>query len=538
MKLSSKAATAFIFIIRLLHLLRRQVPLGPLLFAMTGRQRKALRDKNITQNFFNQGESSTRSSSAEQSISHATSLPAFSQLNASMYPLKESLIEIEIETDHRTDAEKLRNRVSALCKRKYNNLSSEEREKVQTALEMLPTTLDPRSVLESLNLAEDQIKVVLSSDGAVIVKETFDLADLNKAIEQYDKLCQRYKLNGERQMAAIAQGISKLTSIASNTMRSTETRLSAKLDTLTLRIDSKITAPLNSCLRQIQLFNVEKRFGFVEESYQAIKQEDERKPGEDVPAKPRPSFRQALNDPWEPTEPAPETRQKKGEKKLSGLEALTQLQRNLKLASEDIQNLMDTNNTQDFEETFTYADVPIPEKIPDYVRQRFLDAECALQESEVLIEEASEQLLKVRSALLAWNGASHQTWYVHFEAIAPIELVYHVFSLSKNPISLLAATLSLILQQFYSVLTWDFSRETGKKLVHELPLFREYDHYRTALFAMLSILARSEVKIIEFFSGRRAPEFPAAMRQVFRLEFMSLEEFEKDWVGILQGNSF
>ena len=392
---------------------------------MTGRQRKALRDKSITQNFFNQGVPSTRSSSAEQNVSPAIRLPAFSELSASMYPLKESLIEveIEIETDHRTDAEKLRARVSALWKRKYDNLSSEEHEKVQKAMEMLPTPLDPRSVLESLNLGEDQIAIVMSSDGEIMVKETFDLADLNKVAQEYDKLCVKYKLRGENQMAALAQGISKLTSIASDTMRSSETRMAAELDVLNHSIVSKITVPLISCLRQFQLFNVEKRFGFVEESYQALKQEDERKPGEDAPAKPRLSFRQQLNDPFEPTEPAPETRQKKREKKLSGLEALTQLQRNLKLASEEIKDLKDTNDTQEFEETFTYAAVPIPEKIPDYVRKRFSDAGFGLGELSILIDESSDQLLKVRSALLAWSSASHQVWYVHFEAIAPIELV-------------------------------------------------------------------------------------------------------------------
>lgn len=338
-------------------------------------------------------------------------------------PLKESLIEIEIETDHGTDAEKLRNRVSSLWEKTYDKLTNEEREKVQTAISMLPTTLDPRNVLESLHLADDQVQLVMSTDGEVEVKETFDLSGMNKVIEQYDKLCQKYKIRGESKMAALAQSISKFMSIASDTMRSTENRLAAELDVLNLSIDSKITVPLISCIRQVQLFNVEKRFGFVEESYQAIKEEDERKPGEDVPTEKPRSFRQNLNDPFEPTEPAPETRQKKGEKKLSGLEALTQLQRNLKLASEEIQDLKDTNDTQDFEETFTYADVRIPENIPNHVRQCFLDAEFALGELAVLIEEVSEQLLKVRSALLAWNSASHQLWYVHSEAIAPIELV-------------------------------------------------------------------------------------------------------------------
>ena len=71
-----------------------------------------------------------------------------------------------------------------------------------------------------------------------------------------------------------------------------------------------------------------------------------------------------------------------------------------------------------------------------------------------------------------------------------------------------------------------------------MPLFRVYEYNRHALNAMLSILSWQEVKIIEFYSGKGAPEFPLAMRKAFRLESMSLEEFEKNWVGALQKISF
>ena len=98
--------------------------------------------------------------------------------------------------------------------------------------------------------------------------------------------------------------------------------------------------------------------------------------------------------------------------------------------------------------------------------------------------------------------------------------------------------MSLNLRQSYSVLTLDISREFGKTIIYDLPLFREYEYTRTALFATVSIFSRQEVKIIDFYSGEGAPEFPSAMREIFRLESMPLEEFEKQWVGTLQGNSF
>ena len=339
-----------------------------------------------------------------------------------------------IETDHRTDAEKLRTKLSALWREKYNKLTTKEREEFDVATETLPVISEPRNVVQALNLAHKPNKDLLTEElltiaDGVVWRETFDLADLDQFADQYIGLCKIYKDRGEGRMATLAKTISKSASIASDTTRSTENRLAAELDVLNLNIDSKVTLPLISCLRQVQLFNIEKRFGLVEDSYQALSIVDGRKPEEDLPAELPQTFRQSLNDPFNPKGPAPRPFQKKGEKKLSGLEALAQLQRNLKLASEEIQELKATNDTQDFEElpcvspTLTYADVPIPEDIPDHVRQLFSDANFALEQISVLIEEASVQRLKVHNVLLAWNGARQVVWYVHFKAIAPIELV-------------------------------------------------------------------------------------------------------------------
>ena len=398
---------------------------------MPSRRNKALRDKNITRNFFSQGEPSTRSSSAEQSHSYATNLTTAAANYASMYPLKKSLI----ETDHRTDAEKMRTRLSALWREKYNNLTTEEREEFDMAKETLPVISEHRSVMQALNLTHQQTEDVLRTIADETVRREafdladFDLADLDRVTDEYNGLCKIYKDRGEGRMATLAKTISKSASIASDTTRSTENRLAAELDVLNLNIDSRVTLPLISCLRQVQLFNIEKRFGFVEDSYQVLNIEDGRKPEEDLPAELPRTFCQRLNEPFNRKGPAPKTRQKKGEKKLSGLEALAQLQRNLKLASEEIQELKATNDTQDFEElpcvspTLTYADVPIPEDIPHHVQQRFSDADFALEQIAVLIEEATAQRVRVHNVLLAWNHASQLVWYVHFQAIAPIELV-------------------------------------------------------------------------------------------------------------------
>ena len=110
----------------------------------------------------------------------------------------------------------------------------------------------------------------------------------------------------------------------------------------------------------------------------------------------------------------------------------------------------------------------------------------------------------------------------------------HITCLSERPNSLSITTLGLFLRKKIILLTFLIRREAGKKRIHEMPLFREYEYTRISLHSMFSIASRSEVKIVEFYSSEGAPKLPQAMNEAFRLKSMSPEEFEKDWVRTLQ----
>lgn len=69
-----------------------------------------------------------------------------------------------------------------------------------------------------------------------------------------------------------------------------------------------------------------------------------------------------------------------------------------------------------------------------------------------------------------------------------------------------------------------------------MPLFRKYEYTRNSLHAMFSVASRQEVKIVEFYSSEGAPKLPLAMDKAFRLNSMSVEEFERDWVRKLHGD--
>lgn len=120
-------------------------------------------------------------------------------------------------------------------------------------------------------------------------------------------------------------------------------------------------------------------------------------------------------------------RKKKGKKPLGALEALGELKGNCKLVIKDLQDLKKTfsdvekrhTEPPNLEASFTYADTPVPNDIPLHIRQCFLDAEIAFLEVLCTQEEASKQLLNVRSAFVAWYSASLEVWYVKFHRNPP-----------------------------------------------------------------------------------------------------------------------
>ena len=390
---------------------------------MPSRRKKALRDSSLTHTFFNQTNGNVCTCGAEHNHNHATSSTNFAGLDASKYFSKCG----PTKTDHKTDTEKFRHAMSSLWTERYNKLTTEERQRLNAAIAAQPTISDPYSVLRVLKDAHKLMNDLGTTPDEVPPMETFDLDNLEEVAETYDELCQKYKDEEEREMANLAGLISNSASIASDTTRSAEDRLAAELDMHNLNIHSKIIVPLTSCLRQAQLFNVEKKFGFPEEDYEALSNDDKKRRGEDVPVELPLSFRQTWNNPFKPLDPASKPSKKKGKKKLSGLEVLAELQCNCNRATEDMQNIgktircaAESTELPSLAPSITYADVPVPEDIPDHVRQRFSDAEFAFQEVLVLQGEASKQLLNVRSAFVAWNSASREVWYVCFEVVPSV----------------------------------------------------------------------------------------------------------------------
>ncbi|CAF9914578.1 hypothetical protein IMSHALPRED_001949 [Imshaugia aleurites] len=344
--------------------------------------------------------------------------------------------------------------------------------------------------------------------------ETFDLDNLVKVAEEYDKLCRVIKDRGEHEIAETCELVGGVVISSRDPHRSSADNLFAKLGTVSLNVHSKITIALISYLRHGQLFKIEKRFGFVEESYFTLDNDDRKQRGHDVLAKLPPSFRQIWNNQFIPdlgeaaSKPDEESELRKtsnqGKKSKQGreskpgkkpesnavseIEGLVKLQFNCKLAVKGLQDLSKTiSNAKkpvdlpSLPTGFRYANVPVREDVPDEIRERILDQEFAMKEIPVLQGKVSTLLYQIHHVFAAWYGAGDAAW------------------------------------------------EFGKKHIHEMPLFREYEYTRLSLQAISYTACRRDVKIVEFYSSRGAPRLPWMMRKAYGFKSRSPEKFEMKW---------
>lgn len=93
-----------------------------------------------------------------------------------------------------TDGEVFRDVMASLWKKRYNNLTAEERQGIHTAIEEMPPLSDPHGVLRGLRLAHKKTADAPTTAEQSSSMETFDLDNLYQVAEEYDKLCEKYRI--------------------------------------------------------------------------------------------------------------------------------------------------------------------------------------------------------------------------------------------------------------------------------------------------------------------------------------------------------
>ena len=400
---------------------------------MPRRRKKALKNSKLTHAFFNQVGSSLCPSCGDESHQHAFEAVDPGDSNGKFIefgPGKSSFIPSLSKTNYGTGEATSSSVPAVIGKEQYKKPKHAQKQELQAAINTQPAISKPQAITQALQLAHEQVTEAPAIDKQSQPTTAFSLDNVDEVAETYDRACSRYKDEEEREMAKLTGVIGDLAVTASDPDRSRTDRLAAELDINICNIHSKLNIPLSSMVHQTQLFNKEKRFDCVEENYQALVNDDKKCSGEDVPVKLPLSFQHKSNNPSKLAESASKPRKKKAKKRLAGIEALDQIQRNMKLAIEEFQELKETvSNAEkpiklpDLPASFTYAGVPVPRDIPDDIRQRYFDVEFAYgnvmgsEETMSLREKASEQFSQVRKMLNFWANAGHEVWYVHPEAI-------------------------------------------------------------------------------------------------------------------------
>ena len=401
---------------------------------MPPRRKKVLNDRKLTYAFFNQVGSSLSPRRGDES--HHYAFKAVDPSNSDYGKFiefrrgKNSFVPSLGKVNYGTGAIVSSSVPAIIGKDRYKKLTHAQKQELQAAVNTQPAISKPQAITRALQRAHKQVTDAPAIDKQSQPTTAFNLDNLDEVAETYDRACSEYKAEEECIMAKLTGVVGDLAVTASDPDRSSTDRLAAELDINVWNIHSKLSIPLSSMVRQAQLFNIEKRFGCVEEKYQALVNDDKKCSGEDVPLKLPLSFQHKWNDPSKLVEPASKPRKKKAKKRLAGIEAVNEIQRNIKLAIEEFQELKETIcnaekpiKLPDLPASFTYADVPVPRDIPDDIRQRYFDGEfvygsiLGFKEFMGLQKEASQQFSQVREMLDRWINASHEVWYVHPEAI-------------------------------------------------------------------------------------------------------------------------
>lgn len=396
----------------------------------TKKGRKALRDNKATNDFFNQVDANVGPdvcpccNNRIQRHAKKYKKPGSSSDNNHAKPIlgKESLKCSVTVTDYQIDNKKTAAPVRSLIQEK---LLSEGRVDPQSLLDAQNEIPNLEGAKQALILAYKRMKNTPVLVYLFSPLDTFDMGNLEEVEETYDTLWKMSEDDNECLLAKAAERIRNFTVTASDVKQSSEDRLRAKLDIHKFDIHGTITAPLSSCLRQMQLFNMNKKFGFLEEALRALHHGDKKRHGGDVCEELQLSFRQKLNNPFKLMESASEESKKKsslddGPVNFQSLDdALDTFRGNLQTTTEEFFTLRKT--VSDAERptkppsppsSFKYKGVPVPEGIPDHIHQCLFDAAFLMKEVVVLQKEASEQYHNAQRTLAAWYHASQEIWYV------------------------------------------------------------------------------------------------------------------------------
>ena len=249
-------------------------------------------------------------------------------------------------------------------------------------------------------------------------------------------------------------------------------------------------ASIDSCLCTIQFFNVDKKFNFVKDGFEAIAHQHEARHGESSPPLLPPTLTHDFNDPIGLLVDELKANKKPiAQKHLNAQSAMLSVKRLCVLAVKDVQAVNKSISDGDYYRTITdNADTVcsrMSTNIPEYIRQAIVDFDFLCDEIVILRERIMWLRDHIRCTMIIWMSTSKEAW------------------------------------------------EYGKTHIHDFPDMRRYEYQRISLRALYVVWLREEAKIFHYcdrHGGLQALDLKIAkIKKDLEIRNMGWQGLERDW---------
>ncbi|MCJ1271010.1 hypothetical protein MMC22_010909 [Lobaria immixta] len=365
-------------------------------------------------------------------------------------------------------------------------VSKPERESTGTSRPERTTAMEAAcKVFEQMTESLDEMSLLEESSGLVEadrvnIAGTFELVDIEGNIAHIDNV----GLYFDRVLCSKLDSIYEKTRDVEMMAAGTGNQL-AELDKIIAQSQAW-TELINFAACSVQLFNVEKRFGFFEQDYRHIRYHAEAWAHES-PQKDPPTLRQIFECPMQPKATVERTKKPKERKKRDINAILGDRSRLGKLAVKETQalnKLVPDQETQlpSLPVAVTYDGVEISDAFPEAVRQSAYDLTFSNEEIHGMEVELMMLRETIRRTMLIWVTTSRKAW------------------------------------------------EYGSTHIHEFPDMRRYEHVRTALQALYVVAFRTASKLFTYFctEDRRQGLCPKLEAYFVKFE-RNPEKMKEEW---------
>lgn len=346
-------------------------------------------------------------------------------------------------------------------------------------------------VFEEMTESLEEMRILEESSGLekadrVNIAGTFELVDIEGTIVHVDNVRRYFDRLHSARLDSLYKNARDVKMMAAGTGNQFAI-LEADLDQIIGQYQAW-TELISIAGCSVELFNVEKKWGFFEQDYRHIRYQAEAWADETVQKDP-PTLRQIFENPMKPKAVVERTKKPKERKKRDIKAILGDRSRLHKLAIKDVEAL---NKLVPDQETqlpllplrITYDGVEISDALPEAVRQSTYDLVFSWEEIHCMKIELMTLRETIRGTMLIWVTTGRKAW------------------------------------------------DYGTEHIHDFPNMRRYEYVRTALRALYVVAFRAEFKLFDYFCTDDRPKGLCPKLETYFARFeQNPQKMQEEWDG-------